>query len=103
MNSQQVLALVRSHVSGDRKRFAEIATQIAHHEKRLGHAMGEQLLRMVTQGKFTRRMARDEIFDRGWLDVEDLYRISGWRVEYHKPGYNETYEPTFEFQSTLRG
>jgi len=41
---------------------------------------------------------RDEIFRRGWLDVEDVYRAAGWHVEYDKPGYNETYPATFTFR-----
>lgn len=40
---------------------------------------------------------RNHIFDNHWLDVETVYRRAGWKVEYDKPGYNETYEPTFTF------
>lgn len=40
-----------------------------------------------------------EICDRGWLNVEDIYRGSGWKVTYDKPGYNETYDATFEFKA----
>ena len=38
------------------------------------------------------------IFDKHWLDVEDIFRDAGWRVYYDKPGYNETYDATFEFK-----
>jgi|SRR5665213_1958976 len=38
-----------------------------------------------------------QICDKGWLNVEDVYRASGWRVLYDKPGFNETYDATFEF------
>ena len=38
-----------------------------------------------------------DIFDNGWLDVEESYRKMGWKVSYDKPGLHETYEPTFEF------
>jgi hypothetical protein len=31
------------------------------------------------------------------LDVEDIYRAAGWKVEYDKPGYNEDYEARFVF------
>lgn len=41
---------------------------------------------------------RDEIFGRGWLDIEDVYHKAGWRVEYDRPGYNETYPATFTFE-----
>ena len=39
----------------------------------------------------------DEVFRRGWLDVEDAYRSAGWKVEYDKPAYCETYEAYFVF------
>lgn len=39
----------------------------------------------------------DKVFDEHWLDVEDIFRKAGWDVEYDKPAYNETYEPTFKF------
>jgi hypothetical protein len=42
--------------------------------------------------------SRKDIFTKKWLDVEPLYRQVGWKVDYDKPGYNETYEATFTFQ-----
>lgn len=39
----------------------------------------------------------NEIFKKGWLDVEDIYRKQGWEVKYDKPGYNESYEAYFKF------
>ena len=41
--------------------------------------------------------SRDTIFEKHWLDIEDIYREQGWNVSYDKPGYCESYEPTFEF------
>lgn len=38
-----------------------------------------------------------EIYDKGWLNVEDIYRKAGWKVEYDKPAYNESYPATFTF------
>lgn len=32
-----------------------------------------------------------------WLDVEPAYRKAGWSVSYDKPGYNESYEASFNF------
>ncbi len=29
-----------------------------------------------------------------WLDVEDIYRVAGWKVTYYNPGY----EPYFLFE-----
>lgn len=48
--------------------------------------------RMVAKG-----LSRAEIFSKGWLDVEDVYRAQGWDVEYDSPGYNESYPATFKF------
>lgn len=46
--------------------------------------------------------ARAEIFRSGWLDIEDVYRAAGWKVDYDRPGYNETYEATFTFEAVRR-
>ena len=43
-------------------------------------------------------MERQEIFDKGYLNVEEVYRDAGWKVTYDKPGYNESYPATFEFK-----
>jgi hypothetical protein len=48
--------------------------------------------------EFVNDVSTDTIFDNGWLDFEDIYRKEGWKVKYDKPGYNESYEPTFEFK-----
>lgn len=53
----------------------------------------EAVALMVNRG-----LNRKEIFDQGWLNVEDIYRQAGWVVEYDKPGYNETYLATFTFK-----
>lgn len=50
--------------------------------------------RLVEMG-FDRR----EIYDKKWLDIEDIYRAVGWTVAYDRPGYNETYDPYFVFTS----
>jgi SpoVK/Ycf46/Vps4 family AAA+-type ATPase len=68
MNSHQVVALIEAHVAGDRKRFADIALQIGHHEKRLGHAIGERILTKIqSQLSLTPLPVgghnRDELFD----------------------------------------
>ncbi len=39
-----------------------------------------------------------EAYANHWLDVEDIYRKSGWKVDYDKPGYNESYDATFTFK-----
>jgi hypothetical protein len=58
----------------------------------------------VMQPEAAKRIAKalgittSEAFKRGLLDVEDAYRKAGWKVEYDKPGYNETYEASFKFR-----
>ncbi len=42
--------------------------------------------------------AKHEVYDSHYLDIEDAYRKAGWKVEYDKPGYNETYPATFTFR-----
>lgn len=41
---------------------------------------------------------RREIFDKGWLNIEEVYREQGWKVTYDKPGYNESYGAFWEFK-----
>ncbi len=48
--------------------------------------------RMVKKGVLS-----EEIYKNGWLDVEDIFEKAGWKVEYDKPGYNESYDATFTF------
>lgn len=40
---------------------------------------------------------RTELFEKHQLDFEQLYINLGWKVEYDKPAYNETYEASFKF------
>ncbi len=53
--------------------------------------------RMVACG-----LRRALIFQKGWLNVEDAYREAGWKVEYDKPGYNESYPASFRFKSARK-
>lgn len=44
-------------------------------------------------------LTRQEIFDKHYLDIiKSFYREQGWKVEYDKPGYNESYPATFKFE-----
>lgn len=45
---------------------------------------------------------RDYAFDRGYLNFEEAYRAQGWKVEYDKPGYNESYGAFFVFKRAGR-
>jgi hypothetical protein len=46
-----------------------------------------------------RRRNRDKIFKGNWLDIEPIFRKAGWEVSYDRPGFNETYEPTWKFSA----
>lgn len=43
----------------------------------------------------------NEIFNKHWLDIEDLYESFGWKVIFDKPAYNESYDATFTFVAKL--
>ena len=36
---------------------------------------------------------RETIFEKRYLDIEDIYKKVGWKVFYDKPGYNEAPYP----------
>lgn len=55
------------------------------------------------QALFNAGFNKERIFADNLLDVEDIYRSAGWRVEYDRPGYDETYEPTFLFSAPPQG
>ena len=44
----------------------------------------------------------NEIYENKWMDFEEVYRKYGWSVSYDKPGYNESYDATFEFKPLMR-
>ena len=48
--------------------------------------------------KFDERLTSNIIYEKKYLDFETLYREAGWKVEYDKPAYNESYEPYFTFE-----
>lgn len=41
------------------------------------------------------RLARE--WDDRWLNIETVFENAGWKVEYDKPGYNESYPAKFTF------
>lgn len=43
-------------------------------------------------------MTRRQIFDRKWLDIEEIYRSYGWEIEYHKSPYYDSSPSYFEFE-----
>lgn len=71
-------AMIASHMSGGRAKFTQ----------------DNVLAKIMDLSGVTDRQV---IFDRGWLDAEDVYQAAGWRVEYEEPDYNEDYQPNFTF------
>lgn len=53
--------------------------------------------RMIDKG-----LLKQDIYDKGWLDVEGIYRLAGWRVRYDKPVYygGEDFEPFYTFSKS---
>lgn len=45
-----------------------------------------------------RGYTRERIFKLKLLDFEEVYEAAGWKVEYDKPGWNETYAAVFRFK-----
>jgi hypothetical protein len=43
--------------------------------------------------------SRREVFDKGYLEVEALYRSRNWKVVYDKPDYTESYSAFFVFSA----
>lgn len=57
----------------------------------------EEVIRRILS-KFEGHTQRQDIFKYHWLDVEPVFQAAGWQVYYDKPGFNESYEPTFSFR-----
>lgn len=41
----------------------------------------------------------DAIYEKGYLDIEQIYRKAGWEVEYDQPAYCESYPATYTFRA----
>ena len=48
------------------------------------------------------RPTRKEIYDKCWLDFEQMYRKAGWDVDFEKPAYCETFDAYFTFKKKGR-
>lgn len=49
--------------------------------------------------EFCPELTSKEIFEKKHMDFESIFEKAGWKVRYDKPGYNESYEPYFEFSA----
>mgnify|MGYP003512507362 CR=1 FL=1 len=52
---------------------------------------------IITLIKLKLGVTREQVYEKHYLDVEDIYREVGWKVEYDQPGYCESYDATFTF------
>lgn len=60
-------------------------------------------LRDVVEMLEGKGLKRDEAYQKGWLDIEGLYRKAGWKVVYDSPGYNESYDAYYVFSKGKPG
>ena len=44
-------------------------------------------------------MSSEDLFKNNYLDIEPLFRKAGWKVEFDKAGFNETYDSFFVFST----
>ncbi len=72
--------------------FNEIIVKNYHN--RSSNFKQKEVVKIMTE----KGLKSKEIFENGWLDVEELYRKQGWIVEYDRPAYNEDYEANFTFK-----
>lgn len=56
----------------------------------------------IVEGLLAAGLKRNEIFKRHWLDFEAIYQDAGWKVEYDKPAYNESYDAYFKFVASSK-
>jgi len=47
--------------------------------------------------KISNKDVEENIFNKNYLDVEQMYRELGWDVKYESPGYRESFDESFTF------
>lgn len=40
-----------------------------------------------------------DVFKTNQLEFEDIFKEAGWKVSYDKPGWDESYDPAFDFEA----
>jgi len=72
-SSEQLKALLKSHVSGDRERFLSIALQVAAHEARIGHGkLALELRDIVEKAQKQSKTVTPVSISKGFKDVTGL-------------------------------
>lgn len=69
-----------------------------HHLDKTSHFTQDALIDCILKYKPNEEISRNTLFDNHWLDIEPIYRIAGWEVEYDKPAYCEDYPANFTFR-----
>lgn len=69
-----------------------------HALERRSHFTQDALIDCILKYKPNEEINRHTLFDNHWLDIEPIYRIAGWEVEYDKPAYCEDYPANFTFR-----
>jgi len=66
-----------------------------------GHAtILQKDIESLALGKFLANgkvVSASSMYENGWLDFEDQFRAAGWKVEYDRPGYGDSYDANFKF------
>jgi hypothetical protein len=48
------------------------------------------------------KVTRQRIYDNKWLDIEQIYKESGWDVEYNRPSIGESFDTYFTFSRSKK-
>ncbi|MBI2120170.1 MAG: hypothetical protein HYT94_00935 [Parcubacteria group bacterium] len=67
---------------------------VAHFSNGLSTIKQDDIVELMVK----KGLERNQIFNNHWLDVEEVYRDEGWKVEYDKPAHCESYPATFTFK-----
>lgn len=46
--------------------------------------------------------SRIKVCDKGWMDIEDIYRKEGWKVTFYRPCYDENYYAFYIFKKKIK-
>ncbi|QQG42102.1 MAG: hypothetical protein HYV90_02180 [Candidatus Woesebacteria bacterium] len=108
MSPERIKPISQKEVANEKQRLFPNEVFEAFNEMIIQNAGGGGGQISVDQGEVVKLMVkkglnRDQIFKNGWLDVEDVYRKAGWKVEYDKPAYNEDYSAYFIFSRSDKG
>ena len=69
-----------------------------HNLHKESHFTQDALIDYILKYKPNEGIDRNTLFNNHWLDIEPIYRIAGWEVEYDKPAYCEDYPANFTFK-----